>query len=155
MTTINKPETVPADLKKELETTFGFVPSFALTTTPIGLRLWWSGMRDFQLSDKTALDGKTKELIGLGVSAQIPCRYCLLFHTEAARLNGASEAEIQEAIFMASLTRQGSTILNGAQLDEPTFDREMVKIVNYLKTQGAAAGPSGTTPVVNVPKRGY
>lgn len=147
MTTINKIDTVPADLKKELEQTFGFVPSFALTTTPIGLRLWWTGVRDFQLSDKTALDNKTKELIGLGVSAQIPCHYCLLFHTEAARLNGASEAEIQEAIFMASLTRQGSTILNGAQLDTTVFDREMGKIVNYLKQQGAA---QGARPVVNV-----
>jgi AhpD family alkylhydroperoxidase len=150
MTTINKLETVPADLKKEFEATFGFVPTFALTTTPIGLRLWWSGVRDFQLSDKTALDAKTKELIGLGVSAQIPCHYCLLFHTEAARLNGASEAEIQEAIFMASLTRQGSTILNGAQLDEATFDRDMAKIVSYLKAQGAAA--QDNKPVVNVPR---
>lgn len=147
MTTINKIDTVPADLKKELEQTFGFVPSFALTTTPIGLRLWWTGMRDFQLSDKTALDNKTKELIGLGVSAQIPCHYCLLFHTEAARLNGASEAEIQEAIFMASLTRQGSTILNGAQLDTAVFDKELTKIVTYLKQQGAAQA----RPVVNVP----
>ena len=150
MTTLNKPETIPADLRKELETTFGFVPSFALTTTPIGLRLWWGGVRDFQLSDKTALDGKTKELIGLGVSAQIPCHYCLLFHTEAARLNGATEAEIQEAIFMASLTRQGSTILNGAMLDEPTFNSEMAKIVSYLKAQGAAASEQR---VVSVPGR--
>lgn len=150
MTTLNKPETVPADLRKELETTFGFVPSFALTTTPVGLRLWWGAVRDFQLSDKTALDGKTKELIGLGVSAQIPCHYCLLFHTEAARLNGATETEIQEAIFMAALTRQGSTILNGAMLDEPTFNREMAKIVNYLKAQGAANQPPANQPVVNV-----
>src|ERR1041385_3891316 len=148
MTTLNKPETVPADLRKELEETFGFVPSFALTTTPIGLRLWWSGVRDFQLSDKTALDPKTKELIGLGVSAQIPCHYCLLFHTEAARLNGATEAEIQEAVFMASLTRQGSTILNGAQLDQAAFDRDMAKIVSYLKAQA----PHDSKPVVNVPR---
>jgi AhpD family alkylhydroperoxidase len=138
MSTINKPNTVPSDLKNELEQTFGMVPSFALTTTPIGLRAWWGNLRDFQLSDKTALDGKTKELIGLGVSAQIPCTYCVLFHTEAARLNGATEAEIQEAIFMASVTRQGSTILNGAQLDENVFTKELAKIVNYLKSQAPA-----------------
>ncbi|HLE48252.1 MAG TPA: carboxymuconolactone decarboxylase family protein [Candidatus Thermoplasmatota archaeon] len=147
MPTINKPNTVPADLKKEIEKTFGFVPSFALTTTPTGLRLWWSAVRDFQLSDKTALDGKTKELIGLGVSAQIPCHYCVLFHTEAARLNGATEDEIQEAIFMASVTRQGSTILNGAQLDNGVFEKEMVRIVNYLKNQ---APPPTSRPMVKV-----
>src|ERR1041385_5367149 len=44
MTTLNKPDTVPADLRKEFEQTFGFVPSFALTTTPLGLRLWWQGI---------------------------------------------------------------------------------------------------------------
>lgn len=137
MPTLNPQNTVPADLRKELETTFGFVPSFALTTTPIGLRAWWGGMRDFQLSDKTALPGKVKELIGLGVSSQIPCHYCVLFHTEAARLNGATENEIQEAIFMASLTRQGSTILNGALLDQNTFDKELRDIVTYLKKQAA------------------
>lgn len=135
MSTLNNPSTVPADLKKEMEQTFGFVPSFALTTTPVGLRLWWSAVRDFQLSDKTALDGKTKELIGLGVSSQIPCHYCIVFHTEAARLNGATEVEIQEAIFMASLTRQGSTLLNGSMLDTATFDKEMKQIVSYLKNQ--------------------
>ena len=140
MPTLNPPNSVPADLKKELEQTFGFVPSFALTTTPQGLRLWWSAVRDFQLSDKTAIPPKYKELIGLGVSAQIPCHYCVLFHTEAARLNGATETEIQEAIFMASLTRQGSTLLNGAQLDEATFTKEMRDIVNYLKSQASKTG---------------
>src|SRR5438094_10097803 len=114
MPTMNNVNSVPADLRKELEQTFGLVPSFALTTTPTGLRLWWSALRDFQLSDKTALSNKVKELIGLGVASQIPCHYCVLFHTEAARLNGATEQELQESIFMAALTRQGSTILNGA-----------------------------------------
>ena len=139
LTTLNAPSSVPADIRKELEQTFGFVPSFALTTTPAGLRLWWGAVRDFQLSDKTALSGKVKELIGLGVSSQIPCHYCVLFHTEAARLNGATETEIQEAIFMASLTRQGSTLLNGAMLDTGTFEKEMRDIVAYLKKQAAKA----------------
>lgn len=141
MPTINKPNTLPPQMKKELEQTFGFVPSFTLTTTPQAAQLWWNTMRDFQLSEDTALDGKTKELIGLGVSAQIPCSYCVLFHTEAARLNGASEDEIQEAIFMASVTRQGSTILNGAQLDENVFDRELKQIVSYLQKQAGAPKP--------------
>lgn len=138
-TTINNVSSVPADIRKELETTFGFVPSFALTMQPDQLRIWWGAVRDFQLSDKTALPNKVKELIGLGVSSQIPCHYCILFHTEAARLNGATEKEIQEAIFMAGLTRMGSTVLNGALLDTNTFDKELRDIVAYLKKQSAAA----------------
>ena len=147
MTTLNKPSSIPSDVRKELEEAFGIVPSFALTTTPIALRAWWAGVRDFQLSEKTALDGKTKELIGLGVAAQIPCNYCVLFHTEAARLNGATEAELQEAIFMASLTRQGSTILNGARLDEEVFESELQEIVSYIQEHGGSKETNGKRAV--------
>lgn len=147
MTNLNQVSSVPADIRKELETTFGFVPSFALTQQPNELRLWWSAVRDFQLSDKTALNGKVKELIGLGVAAQIPCHYCIVFHTEAARLNGATEQELQEAIFMSSLTRQGSTLLNGSLLDQATFDKDMKQIVAYLKKQAAKSehAPTGVS----------
>lgn len=154
MPTSNPPGSLPADLKAELTRTFGIVPSFANVLQPNEFRLWWAGLRDFQLSDKTALSGKVKELIGLGVSAQIPCHYCVLFHTEAARLNGASEQEIQEAIFMASLTRQGSTILNGSALPQATFDKELGQIVSYLKAQAQAAPtPSPGRPVLTTKSR--
>lgn len=139
MPTGNPTSSLPADLRNELTQTFGFVPTFASVVGPNEARLWWNSLRDFQMSDKTALSGKVKELIGLGVSAQIPCHYCVLFHTEAARLNGATEQEIQEAVFMASLTRQGSTILNGTAIPQATFDKELAQIVAHLKAQGAAA----------------
>ncbi len=142
MPTGNPTSSLPSEVRQELTQTFGFVPSFASVLGPNEARLWWNNIRDFQLSDKTELSGKVKELIGLGVSAQIPCHYCVLFHTEAARLNGATEQEIQEAIFMASLTRQGSTILNGTALPQATFDRELAQIVKHLKSQAPAqTGP--------------
>jgi len=140
MPTTNNPKDLPADLKKEITEALGFVPSFIHTLPPTEQRLFWGLMRDFQMSDKTALNGKTKELIGLGVASQIPCHYCVLFHTEAARLNGATEHELQEAIFMAGMTRLGSTVLNGVQVDQNTFDKELREIVAHIKKQ-MAAGP--------------
>ncbi|HEV8360960.1 MAG TPA: carboxymuconolactone decarboxylase family protein [Candidatus Thermoplasmatota archaeon] len=140
MPTINNPKDVPADIRTEITNAFGFVPSMFNTLPPAQMRIFWTALRDFQLSDKTLLNGKTKELIGLGVASTIPCHYCVIFHTEAARLNGASEHEIQEAIFMAGLTRMGSTILNGAQVDQNTFDKELKDIVAYIKKQAAAGG---------------
>lgn len=137
LVTTNPASSVPSDIRKEIEQAFGFVPSFLHAIPPTTQRIWWTAIRDFQLSDKTALDGKTKELIGLGVSSQIPCHYCVVFHTEAARLSGASEAEIQEAVFMAGHTRLGSTILNGVQADQATFDKEVSEIVAYVKKQQA------------------
>lgn len=61
-----------------------------------------------------ALDGKTKQLIALGVAAQIPCAYCVFAHTKAAKAAGATEAQIKEAIATAALIRFNSTVLNGS-----------------------------------------
>lgn len=152
MTTINPLASIPEDLRQELQAAFGLVPSFIRVAQPANARYWWQGMRDFQMSDQTALSPKVKELIGLGVAAQIPCEYCVSFHTEAARLGGATEAEIQEAIFMAGLTRFGSTLLNGAQLDQKTFNDELRKIVAHVKQamaaqEGAGKNSGGSPPV--------
>lgn len=139
MANVHPESSIPDDMRKELTDAFGFVPSFARTLPPAQARLWWNGMKDFQLSERTALSGKVKELIGLGVAAQIPCHYCVLFHTEAARLNGATDQEIEEAVFMSSLTRMGSTVLNGVSMDPQVFDKELEDIVAYLKTKGGAS----------------
>ena len=61
-----------------------------------------------------ALDAKTKNLIGLGVAAQIPCEYCVYAHTKAAKAAGATDAQIKEAIATAALVRFNSTMLNGS-----------------------------------------
>jgi AhpD family alkylhydroperoxidase len=61
-----------------------------------------------------ALDKKTKQLIGLGVAAQIPCAYCVYATTKAAKAAGATDAEIKEAIATAALIRFSSTMLNGS-----------------------------------------
>lgn len=71
-----------------------------------------------------ALDAKTRELVSLGVAAQIPCAYCVYAHTASARAEGASEAEIREAIAAAAMTRHWSTVLNGAQYDLDAFKAE-------------------------------
>ena len=61
-----------------------------------------------------ALDGKTKQLIGLAVAAQIPCEYCVYATTKAAKAAGATDAQIKEAIATAALVRFNSTMLNGS-----------------------------------------
>jgi AhpD family alkylhydroperoxidase len=61
-----------------------------------------------------ALDGKTKQLIALGVAAQIPCAYCVAAHTKMAKAAGATDAQIKEAIAAAALVRFNITMLNGS-----------------------------------------
>lgn len=64
-----------------------------------------------------ALDSKTKELIALAVSAQVPCEYCVYYHRKAATHHGASDAQLREALAVAALVRYWSTTLNGSDYD--------------------------------------
>jgi AhpD family alkylhydroperoxidase len=72
-----------------------------------------------------ALDGKTKELIGLAVAAQIPCAYCIYAHTQGAKHAGATDAQIKEAIGAAALVRKWSTELNGNAYDMAEFKKQI------------------------------
>lgn len=93
----------------------------------------------------TALSGKNKELVGLAVASQVPCKYCIIAHTEFAKLNGATDAEINEAIAMAAFTRQMSTVLNGRQSSEPQFRKDIDKLVRGARAAAAAkAKPAAT-----------
>jgi AhpD family alkylhydroperoxidase len=71
------------------------------------------------------LDPKVRQLIALGVAAQIPCTYCVYIHTKRARGLGASEAEIREAVATAAVVRHWSTVLNGMQVDFDEFKAEL------------------------------
>ena len=77
------------------------------------------------MNPKGALDDKTKQLIALGVAAQIPCQYCIYAHTLAAKHAGATDAQIKEAIASAALVREWSTMLNGNQSDFADFKKQV------------------------------
>jgi AhpD family alkylhydroperoxidase len=82
-----------------------------------------------------ALDDKTKQLIALGVAAQIPCQYCIYAHTLGAKHAGATDAQIKEAIGAAALVRKWSTELNGNQLDMADFKKQVDAMYAGTKTQ--------------------
>jgi len=48
-----------------------------------------------------ALDGKSKELIALGISVVEKCYPCVEYHLSAAVRNGASRSEVVEAVAVA------------------------------------------------------
>jgi AhpD family alkylhydroperoxidase len=110
---------------RDIEATLGLVPSFFKAFPEAGVAGAWAEFKSVQLNPHTALDGKTKELIGLAVASQIPCQYCIYFHTAAAKANGASEEEIKEAVAMSAIVRHWSTVLNGMQTDLPAFKQEV------------------------------
>jgi AhpD family alkylhydroperoxidase len=124
---------------QDIERTLGLVPGFFKAFPESGIAGAWAEFKSVQLNPKTKLDGKTKELIGLAVAAQIPCHYCVYFHTAAAKANGASDEEIREAVAMAAISRHWSTVLNGMQVDEAAFRRETDAVLKLAGERAKAA----------------
>jgi AhpD family alkylhydroperoxidase len=131
-------DTSAAEAYADMEKSLGSVPSLFRAFPEIGVAGAWQEFKSVQLNPNTALDGKTKELLGLAVSAQIPCSFCIYFHTAAAKANGASDAEIQEAVAMAAIVRHWSTVLNGMQVDFATFKQETDAILGRAAESAAA-----------------
>jgi len=118
---------------QDIQKTLGSVPTFLRAFPEEGIAAAWDELKSVQLNPHSALDGATKELIGLAVAAQIPCKYCVYFHTRVGKLNGASDRDVKEAIAMAAITRHWSTVLNGSLIDEAQFRKEVDQIVAHAK----------------------
>ena len=110
---------------KDVEKTFGSVPTFLKQLPTAALAGAWQEEKDLELSDKTALPPKIKALISLAVAAQIPCQYCIWADTNTARQLGANDEEIGEAVAMAALTRHWSTLFNGLQVDFDQYKKDL------------------------------
>jgi AhpD family alkylhydroperoxidase len=118
---LNSPEAAVAEMKEM----FGKVPprmqEFPKSATAAG----WALIKSTDLNKNTALPLKIRELIGLAVASQVPCKYCIYYHQRAAKAAGASEEEIREAVHMASLVRHWSTVLYGNEIDYEAFKADV------------------------------
>ncbi len=124
----------------DIERTLGIVPGFFKAFPEAGIAGAWAEFKAVQLNPDTRLNGKVKELIGLALAAQIPCHYCVYFHTAAAKANGATEEEIREAVAMAAIVRHWSTVLNGMQVDMNTFKGEVDTVLRIAGERARTAG---------------
>ena len=96
------------------------------------LELEWELFKRLQLEDG-AIGVKNRELIGLSIAAVSKCRYCAYFHTEMARLNGATDQEIEEAIHFAKASAGWSAYINGMQLDFNDFKKEIDLACDHVR----------------------
>jgi len=121
---------------KEIEGMMGVVPSFLKALPDSSLELEWQTMKQTQM-EPGPVPNKYRELIGLAVAAATRCKYCAFFHTEMAKLNGATEAEIEDAVHFAKSTMGWSTYLNGMQMDYEQFKSEVLKAVAHAHKASA------------------
>ena len=118
--------------QSEMKAMFGGVPVM-FNKLPAHVRASaWEWFKSMSNPD-AAIPPKYGELIGLGVAAQIPCNFCVYAHTAMARMYGATEEEIQEAISKGAEVRHWSTILNGNQVEFEAFKKEWDGMLEFVK----------------------
>lgn len=124
------------DIEQDMRETVGLVPSFFNEIPDQFLEAEWHLFKQLELGE-TRIPNKYKELMGIAIHSETKCRYCTLFHTEAAKLFGATEEEIQEAVHYAKMTLGWSAYLNGMQTDYDQFAEELQQIGAYLSEEAA------------------
>jgi len=132
---MSRPRTKVEDEMKEM---IGLVPSFFKRIPDELVDAEWELFKRLELGE-TLIPNKYKELMGIAIHSETKCRYCTLFHTEAARLFGASEEEIQEAVHYAKMSVGWSVYLNGIREDYDMFASEVDRIVEHVKRRAATA----------------
>jgi AhpD family alkylhydroperoxidase len=122
------------EVYKDMEKMFGVVPSFFKSVPDSSLELEWNLMKAVQ-AEEGAVPNKYRELIGVALSAFMKCKYCLFFHTEMAKANGATQAEIEDAIHFAKSSVGWSTYITGMQTDFEQFKREVLAACAHIRAQ--------------------
>ena len=120
------------EIFQEIEKTLGLVPSFFKLVPDRSLELEWNLFKTLQM-EESPIPNKYRELIGVAISAVTKCKYCSFFHTEIAKLFGATDAEIEDAVHYAKSSAGWSAYLNGLQLDYDQFKKEILQSVEYIK----------------------
>ena len=123
---------------KEMNETLGLVPSFFKSIPDSTLELEWSLFKKLQLED-SPIPQKYRDIMGVGIASVMRCHYCAFFHAESAKLHGATEEEIQNAIQYAKHSAGWSTYLNGSQADLNQFKDEIRQIAKNVRAKMARA----------------
>lgn len=125
------------DVYAEIQGMMGVVPTMFKSLPDETLSMEWYLFKQVQFMPG-AIPNKYRELIGVGIAAAIKCHYCAYYHTQVAKLNGATDAEIEDALHYAKSSAGWSTYINGMQINFDQFKREVDQACNYVKSANAS-----------------
>ena len=120
------------DVYAEMKETIGRVPGFFENMPDDSIVMEWDLFKRYVLKEDSEIPPKYRELIGIAVAAATHCWYCSNFHTGTAKLHGATDEEIQEAVHLAKFGTSWSTYLNGSLYDKERFLKELHEVGEYL-----------------------
>ena len=126
------------EVYQEIEQTFGLVPAMFRAMPDSTLEPEWQLFKRVQL-EEGPIPAKYRELIGLAIAGVTKCRYCAFYHTEVAKLFGATDEEIEDALHFAKSTAGWSAYVNGLQVDFEQFKDEIVQACEHVRATQALA----------------
>lgn len=121
------------DIYSEITNMFGLVPVMFTKLPDATLETEWQLFKKSQL-EEGPIPNKYRELIGVAISATTKCRYCAFYHTELAKLNGATDAEIEDAVHYAKSSAGWSAYINGMQIDYGQFTSEVLQACEHVRS---------------------
>ncbi len=124
-----------SEINAEITEALGQVPGFFQEFPDEILEQEWDLFKRSVLSDNSAIPPKYRELIGVATAAARQCWYCTNFHSGVARLHGATDEEIKEAVLLAKFGAGWSSYLNGLNYDKERFLKELHEVGAYLSTK--------------------
>lgn len=127
-----------AAIEAEITQMFGLVPVMFTLVPDDEIELEWRLFKKVQF-DPGPVPNKYRELIGLGISATTRCQYCIAYHTEVAKMFGATDAEIEATVHYAKSSAGWSAYLNGMEVDLAQFKREVRSATAYSRAQAEKA----------------
>jgi AhpD family alkylhydroperoxidase len=122
---------------RDIDATLGGVPEYLRKLPMEALPGAWMELKNLQFNPNSPVALREKQLIGLAVASQIPCKYTVYMHKQVAKLHGATEREVEETLAVSAVSRHWNAVINGAELDEASFRNELQQLVQHLNKQRA------------------
>ena len=117
-------------IHEEIKEMCGRVPTHLKQMPPMLLKLEWELWKRVQ-NDEGAIPRGYRELIGLAASAALRCAYGTFYHTEVAKVYGASDEEIESAAHFAKSAVAWSTYCEGMQIDIGQHKAEVMRSIEF------------------------
>ena len=120
------------EVYQDVEQMMGLIPAFIKALPDSSISQEWELFKKVQI-EETAIPNKYRELIGVGVAAVMRCKYCAYYHSEVAKLWGATDAEIEDAVHFAKSSAGWSTYINGLQINYDEFKSEIDRTCEHIR----------------------
>lgn len=126
------------ETRTDMEKAFGSVPGFFSGVPQDMLVQMWPVMKTYTFG-QTKIPVKYREMISLAVAVTLKCQSCETFHTEAAKMNGATDEELSEIGAIVGQVTFWSSVLHTMNYDMNAFMKEFQAMgEHFAKMQHSA-----------------